>query len=51
METKNFEEAVKVCDDGVKMAREIGGVDYVKLSKAMQRKGKHQSQQTLHNPC
>ena len=39
METKKHDEAIQTIDDGIEKAREQGGIDYVKLSKALQRKG------------
>lgn len=39
MEQKRYQEVVDECDKGIEKAREIGGIDYSKLAKTMQRKG------------
>lgn len=35
MELKKFDEAIESIDNGIAKAREIGGIEYVKLSKAL----------------
>lgn len=39
MELKKNEEAIALLDEGIAKAREGGGIDYVKLAKALQKKG------------
>ena len=36
---KNFEECIKACDEAIEKSQSGGGYDYVKLAKAMSRKG------------
>jgi stress-induced-phosphoprotein 1 len=35
METKKYEDSIALIDTGIAKAKELGGIDYVKLSKAM----------------
>jgi hypothetical protein len=35
MEQKKFEEAIALVDEGISKAKEAGGIDYVKHSKAL----------------
>jgi stress-induced-phosphoprotein 1 len=39
MEQKKFDEAITLIDEGITKAKEAGGIDYVKHSKALQKKG------------
>jgi len=36
---KNYEDCIKIIEEGIQIAKETGGYDYVKFSKALHRKG------------